>query len=75
MCDDPNIRTQAAAEQLVDWLQNVNLRPTQFEIKQKITNLCKRLNVPPLTIQVLSNLARRKGANRATERLTELDDE
>jgi len=75
MCDDASIRTQAAAEQLVDWLQNVNLRPTQFEIKQKIANLCKRLNVPALTVEVLSNIARRKGSTRAVERLSELEDE
>jgi hypothetical protein len=75
MCDDVNIRTQAAAEQLVEWLQNVNIRPAQFEVRQKITSLAQRLNVPPPTVRSLLTLARRKGFTRAAERLEELDDD
>jgi hypothetical protein len=75
MCDDPNIRTQAASEQFLDWLQNVNIRPSQHEIKQKLTTLCQRLNIPPIPLQTALVMARRKGATRAAERLEELDDE
>jgi hypothetical protein len=75
MCDDPNIRTQAAAEQILEWLQNINIRPSQFEIRQKIATTCQRLNIQPLAIKNVLILARRKGAARAAERLEELDDE
>jgi hypothetical protein len=74
VCDDANLRAEAAAEQLVEWLQNVNLRPTQFEIRQKIDGLAKRLNVPPLPLTGLLTLARRRGLTRAAERLEALDD-
>ena len=74
VCDDANLRAEAAAEQLVEWLQNINLRPTQFEIRQKIDGLAKRLNVPPPPLTGLLTLARRRGLTRAAERLEALDD-
>lgn len=75
MCDDTSIRDQAAAEQLVEWLQNVNIRPGQFEIRQKLNSLAQHLNVQPTSIKAALGLARRKGFSRAAERLEELDDD
>lgn len=73
VCDDPQIRAEAAAEQLVDWLQNVNVRPTQHEIREKISALGKRLNVTLPPISELKKVARQKGCERAVERLGELE--
>ncbi len=75
MCDDATIRNQAATEQLIEWLQNVNIRPTEFEVQQKITNVCQRLSVPPIRPQIALSQARAKGFSRAAERLAELDDD
>jgi len=35
MCDDVDVRKQAAAEQLLEWLQGVNAKPVAGEITQK----------------------------------------
>ncbi len=75
MCDDPKIRVQAAAEQLLEWLQNANIRPSQFETRQKITSIGQRLRVEKPTIQDLLTQARRSGLSRAAERLEEMDDD
>ena len=75
MCDDVSIRAQAAAEQVVEWLQNVNIHPTLFEIRQKVDGLAKRLSVTPPSVAVLASLARRRGLIRAAERLETLDED
>ncbi len=74
LCDDPSIRNQAAAEQIIDWLQAANARPSREEIQRKINGLSQRLSVQPPAVSVLLSLARRKGQLRAAERLEELDE-
>lgn len=74
VCDDAEIRRQAAAEQLVDWLQSASAHPTREEIQGKLTGLCQRLNIAPEPVGALLSLARRKGQHRAAERLEELDE-
>ena len=75
MCDDPKIRAQAAAEQLLEWLQNANIRPSQFETRQKIVSIGQRLRVENPSIQDLLAQARRNGLSRAAERLEEMEDD
>ncbi len=74
LCDDPSIRNQAAAEQLVDWLQAASARPSREEIQRKIHGLGQRLSIQPPAVSVLLSLARRKGQIRAAERLEEWDE-
>jgi hypothetical protein len=74
MCDDVNIRKQAAAEQLLEWLQNANARPSVDEIRRKFAGLCKRLNVETLSVTDALAQARKKGLARAAERLEEMDE-
>jgi hypothetical protein len=74
MCDDVNIRKQAAAEQLLEWLQNANARPSADEIRRKFTGLCKRLSVETLSVTDALAQARKKGLARAAERLEEMDE-
>lgn len=73
-CDDPKIRALAAAEQVLEWLQNVNIRPTCHEIQQKIAGISGRLNVSQPTLPALLAVAHHKKFPRAAERLEELDE-
>jgi hypothetical protein len=73
-CDDVDIRRQAAAEQLADWLQNANAKPAQDEIRRKFDNICQRLKIQPLSVMAVLSLARQKGLTRAAERLEEVDE-
>ena len=75
MCDNPQIRAQAAAEQVLEWLQNANIRPSRFEVQQKMVSISKRLNVSQPTFQSLQAVARSRKLIRAMERLEELDEE
>jgi hypothetical protein len=74
MCDDVNVRKQAAAEQLLEWLQNANAKPTQEEVKRKFSNLRERLSIQELPVTAVLALARQKGFARAAERLEEMED-
>ncbi len=74
VCDDINIRKQAAAEQLLEWLQNANAKPPAEEVRRKKASLYQRLSLPPQPVQDLLGLARRRGYARAAERLEEMDD-
>jgi hypothetical protein len=61
MCDNVNVRKQAAAEQLMEWLQNANAKPTQEEVKRKFSNLRERLSIQELPVTVVMHLARQSG--------------
>gem|GEM_PF-1938692 len=74
MCDDASIRTQAAAEQLLEWLQGVNTQPAAGEINRKFISLCERLKIPRLPVKDALALARKIGLSRAAERLEELEE-
>lgn len=74
MCDDANIRKQAAAEQLLEWLQGASATPSPEEIKRKFATLCQRLSLQLLSVKDVLVLARQKGLGRAAERLEELDE-
>jgi hypothetical protein len=74
MCDDVNIRKQAVAEQLLEWLQNANARPASEEIRRKFTGLCQRLSVRDLSIIDVLAQARQNKLARAAERLEEMDE-
>jgi len=74
MCDDVNIRKQAAAEQLLEWLQSANATPSPVEINRKFASLCQRLSIELLSATDVLALARQKGLTRAAERLEELDE-
>jgi hypothetical protein len=74
MCDDVNIRKQAAAEQLLEWLQGANATPSPVEINRKFAGLCQRLSIELLPAADVLALARQKGLARAAERLEELDE-
>lgn len=73
-CDDANVRRQAAAEQLLEWLQGANAKPSPEEINRKFGSLCQHLNIQLLTIKEVLIIARKKGLARAAERLEEMDD-
>jgi hypothetical protein len=75
MCDDASIRTQAAADQLLDWLQNANATPSQDEIKRKFATLRQRLKIELLPVTEVLALARKRKFARAAERLEELEDD
>jgi hypothetical protein len=75
VCDDVKIRGQAAAEQLLEWLQNSNSKPSQEEVKRKFSSLRERLSIQTLAVTDVLALSRQKGYLRAAERLEELDDE
>jgi len=75
MCDDVNIRSRAAAEQLLEWLQGANAKPSTQELKQKFASLRQRLSLQELPLKSVLALARLKGFARAAERLEELDDD
>lgn len=75
LCDDVNVRNQAATEQLAEWLQNANTRPTVTEINQKFADLCKRLSIPQLPVKTVLAFARKKRFARAAERLEEMDED
>ena len=74
MCDDANIRKQAAAEQLLEWLQGANAQPASEEITRKFVNLCQRLKIPLLPAKEVLALARQRSLGRAAERLEELEE-
>ena len=74
VCDDARIRKQAAAEQLLEWLQGANATPSPVEINRKFASLCQRLNIELLPVTEVLTLARQKGFARAAERLEELDE-
>jgi hypothetical protein len=74
VCDDVNIRKQAAMEQLAEWLQGINVKPSPQEINQKFASLCQRLDLQRLPLDAVLELARRKGFARAAERIEEMND-
>lgn len=74
VCDDANIRKQAAAEQLLEWLQSANATPSPNEIQRKFASLCQRLSIQLLPVKDVLALARKKGFARAAERLEEQDE-
>ncbi len=74
VCDDAEVRRQAAIEQLLEWLQAVSARPSQDEIRRKFSTLCQRLNIPRLSVGEVLSQARQKGWAQAAERLEKLDD-
>jgi hypothetical protein len=74
LCDDVDVRKQAAAEQLLEWLQGANAKPSQEEIKRKFANLCQRLSIQLLPVKTVLALARQKSLARAAERLEEMED-
>ncbi len=74
MCDDVNIRKQAAAEQLLEWLQNANTKPSAEEVRRKMGNLYQRLSLTQAPLQDILGQARKRGFARAAERLEEMDD-
>jgi hypothetical protein len=74
MCDDVTVRNQAAAEQLLEWLQGASTSPSREEIERKFTNLCQRLNIPELPARTVLTLARQRRLGRAAGRLEEMDD-
>lgn len=73
MCDDPKIRARAVAEQSLEWLQYANIRPSEFEFRQKVTNLSQRLRVDAPSLADLLALAQRRKMTRAAERLAEME--
>ncbi len=75
MCDDAGVRKQAAAEQLLDWLQGANTQPAPPEITRKFASLAQRLSLPSLPVSEVLALARQKGFARAAERLEELEEQ
>lgn len=75
LCDDVNVREQAAIEQLAEWLQNANTKPSATEINQKFVNLCKRLSIPQLPVKTILAFARQKRLSRAAERLEQMDED
>jgi len=75
MCDDVKIRRQAAAEQLLEWLQNSNASPSQSEIRKKFADLSERLSIQTLAVSDVLALSRQRGFARAAERLEELEEE
>lgn len=75
LCDDVNVRNQAAVEQLAEWLQNANARPSTAEIKRKLIDLCKRLSIKELPIKTILVFSRQKRLTRAAERLEEMDED
>jgi len=75
MCDDVNIRKQAASEQLLEWLQNANTKPPQEEVKRKFANLCQRLSIEQMPISTVLSQARQNGFIRAAERLEEMEED
>lgn len=75
VCDNAAIRKQAASEQLLEWLQNVNITPGGKEIRRKLTELCQRLSIQELPITQVTILARQRGLTRAAQRLEEMDDD
>jgi len=74
MCDDVRVRTQAAAEQLLEWLQGANAKPAPGETSRKFANLCQRLSIQEMPVKDLLALARQKGFSRAAERLEEMEE-
>jgi hypothetical protein len=75
VCDNSGIRKQAATEQLLDWLQNVNATPTGEEIRRKWGSLCQRLSIQDLPLSQVLTLARERGLTRAAHRLDELEED
>jgi hypothetical protein len=75
MCDDVSIRKQAAAEQLLEWLQNANTTAyvSQEDINRRIANLCLRLKIESLPMKDVLVLARQRSLVRAAERLEEME--
>ena len=74
MCDDVKIRKQAAAEQLLEWLQGATATPSPLEIKRKFASMCQRLSIELLPVTDVLALARQKGLARAAERLEEMEE-
>jgi len=75
MCDEVEICTQAAEEQLLEWLQGASLKPAPDELKRKFASLCQRLNIQPPPLTKVLALARQRSLTRAAERLEELDED
>jgi hypothetical protein len=73
MCDDPKIRARAAAEQALEWLQYANIRPSEFEFRQKVSDLSQRLRVDAPPLSDLLALAQRRKMTRAAARLAEME--
>ena len=74
MCDDAGIRKQAAIEQLLEWLQNVNVTPAQIEISTKFASICHRLSLPQPAYDQVLLFARQRGLGRAAARLEEMEE-
>ena len=74
MCDDVDVRKQAAAEQLLEWLQGANAKPSPEEIRRKFSYLRQRLSIQSLLFKNVLALARQRGFTRAAERLEEMED-
>jgi hypothetical protein len=74
MCDDVDVRKQAAAEQLLEWLQGANAKPSAEEIRRKFSYLRQRLSIQSLPVKNVLALARQRGFARAAERLEEMEE-
>jgi hypothetical protein len=68
-CDDPEVRQQAALEQLLEWLQHVTATPTAEALHQRLAVIPKRLKIKPIPVATLLKAATQRGLGRALERL------
>lgn len=71
-CDDPEVRQQAAIEQLLEWLQHVSATPIAEDLRQRLVVMHKRLNIKPISTDTLLDTATQRGLGRALERLDAL---
>jgi hypothetical protein len=67
--DDLEKRKEASIEQLLEWLQQSTAAPTKEIIENKILQSSNRLEVEPVSIKTLVDLASQRGLARAMERL------
>lgn len=68
-CDDAALRRQAAAEQLLDWLQYSTARITEEDIRGRVEQLSIQLETDPVPVEELYRLAGQQRLARAAERL------
>jgi hypothetical protein len=71
-CDDAEVRQQAAIEQLLGWLQGVTATPTAEDLRQRLDVMRDRLNIEPISADILMDAAEQRGIARALERLDAL---
>ncbi len=71
-CDDAELRHDAAAARLVEWLQFTPTLPTAQDLARRQALLGERLHVPALSSEALTEVAARQGMTRALERLDAL---